>query len=116
MRIFLVFALLLQVSSVAMASGLFGNNKADDSFAVKSIEGRQAILEGKPKDLKVGDSLYFMRSPFKFTVSSVKGNTVTVTLPESHTLAEGNALLRFPNDAIKKNIQTESRLKQALEE
>lgn len=115
MRTLLILTLLFQLNA-ARADGLFGKNKAGDSFAVKAVEASQATLEGTPEDLKVGDTLYFTRSPFKFTVTGIKGNQVTVALPPSHSLTVGAALLRYSNDNIKKNMQTESKLKQALED
>ena len=89
---------------------------AADDFTVKQVKGRAAVLEGSAKGLKVGDMLYFARSPFKFTVAAVKGNLVTITLPEKNDLAVGNAVLRTPTEQIKKSLETQSRLKQALEE
>jgi hypothetical protein len=115
MRILVLLALFLQMSLPAMA-GIFGNNKVEDSFSVKSVEGSQAVVTGKPAGLKVGDYLYFNRSPFRFQVTAIEGNDVTVALPERHDLKPGFALLRNPNDQIKKSISTESRLKKALEE
>ena len=115
MRYFLLLALLL-ASPAAMASGVFGNNKMDDSFSVVSVENGQATLTGTPKSLKAGDTLYFIRSPFQFKVTEVKGDKVTVALPDRHDLAKGAALLRFPTEPIKKGIDTEAKLKRALEE
>jgi len=114
-RIFLILACLLQ-APLADAQGLFGNNKKDDSFAVKAIDGRSATVEGASKDLKAGDTLYYNRSPFHFIISEVKGQQITIELPEKHELAVGRALLRFPTDAIKKSIETEARLKRVFEE
>jgi len=114
MRALLILTLLLSMPT-AQAS-LFGKNKADDSFAIKSVAGSQAVTQGNPKDLKAGDILYSNKSPFKFTVSEVKGSTVTVALPERHELKVGMALLRMPTDPIKKAIDTEERLKRALED
>lgn len=114
MRAFILcFSLLLAPLG---AHALLGGNTAEDSFAVKSVEGRQAQLEGTVKDLKVGDTLYFVRSPFKFTVTAVSGNKVTVALPDNHGINPGHALLRHPNEMIKKGMATENKLKQALEE
>lgn len=115
MKALLVLALAF-VSGLAQAEGLFGKNGTDDVFNVKSVQGRQAVVTGKIKDLKSGDVLYFARSPFRFTVTEVKGNDVTIALPDSHDLHEGSSVIRFPTDAIKKNIATESKLKQALED
>lgn len=110
--------ILLQCLSpaAAFAGSAFSGNKLDDLFTVKSVTGKAAIAEGKPNGLKEGDTLYFVRSPYKFTVSDVKGNLVTVTLPAEHDLAVGQTLTRNPNEQMKKNIETENRLKQALEE
>jgi hypothetical protein len=100
----------------ALAGGLFGGNMLDDTFPVKKIEGKEATAEGAPKDLKAGNYLYFARSPFKFKVTAVTGNQVTIALPEKHDLAVGNTLVRKETDAMKKAIDTEGRLKQALDE
>ena len=99
----------------AQAEGIFGKNKVDDTFNVKSIEGSKATVEGTVKDLKVGDSLYFVKNPFKVTVTEVKGKEVTVQLPEGHELKNGMSLLRFPTEPIKKALDTVTKLK-ALEE
>ena len=115
MRIFVLFALLAQMP-LAMAGGIFGNNKIEDSFPVKSIEGNQAVLSGAPNGLKAGDKLYFNRSPFRFTVTAVEGNKITVALPDKNDLKVGNALLRHSNPQIDKSISTEERLKKALED
>jgi hypothetical protein len=114
MRIILLLALLLQ-GPLAMA-GIFGNNTMEDSFAVKKVENGKAVVEGTPKDLKVGDDLYFVKSPFHFKVTAIEGNKVTVAVPGDSKLVVGNALLRHDNPQIRKNIDTEKRLKQALEE
>jgi hypothetical protein len=103
-------------STIASSFAFFGDNKADDSFPVKKIEGKVATLNGTVKDLKVGDTLYFVKSPYRFTVTEIKGKEVTISLPENHTLVEGSALLRKITPAIKKNLDTEVKLKQALEE
>jgi hypothetical protein len=115
MRTLVLLALFLHMP-MAMAGGIFGNNKIEDSFSVKSVEGNQAVVTGKPAGLKVGDYLYFNRSPFRFQVTAIEGEKVTVALPERHELKPGFALLRNANDQIKKSIDTESRLKKALEE
>jgi hypothetical protein len=91
-------------------------NTLDDRFAVKVIEAHKAILEGTPKNLKEGDTLYYMRSPFQFRVQAVKGDQVTIALPEKHELAKGTVLLRYPTAAIQRSIDAENRLKKALEE
>lgn len=115
MRNLLLLVLFLHMP-LAMAGGIFGNNKAEDSFSVKSVEGSQAVVTGKPGGLKAGDYLYFNRSPFRFQVTAVEGEKITVALPERHELKPGLALLRNANDQIKKSIDTETRLKKALEE
>ncbi len=94
----------------------FAGNKVDDMFIVKSMVDKSATLEGAPKSLKEGDTLYFSRSPFKFTVTAVKGSQVTVGLPDNHDLAVGQSLMRNITPQVKKSLETESRLKQALEE
>jgi hypothetical protein len=106
------------VFSLAMPHALafLGDNKKEDSFAVVKIEEKTATLSGEIKDLKVGDKLYSVKSPYQYTVSEIQGKIVTVTLPDGHKLTESSALLRKITPAIKKNIDTESRLKEALEE
>ena len=91
-------------------------NTLDDVFNVKSIQDGTAIVEGKVKDLKVGDTLYFVRSPYEFPVESIDGNKVTVTLKQGSDLQLGNSLMRNPTPQIKKFIEQEKRLKQVLEE
>lgn len=110
-KIALSLSLFLGLSVVAAAA-----NNMEDSFAVKQVAGDHAVVEGKPKDLKVGDYLYFVRSPFRFKVTAINGNQVTVELPAKHDLADSNVLLRNATPVIKKNIDTEVRLKRALEE
>lgn len=104
--------------SLAMpqAFAFLGDNKKDDSFAVVKIEDKIATLSGEIKDLKVGDKLYSVKSPYQYTVTEIQGKVVTVALPENHKLTESSALLRKITPAIKKNIDTESRLKDALGE
>jgi len=114
---FALLALLFSFTpTAANAGGLFGGNTIDDVFTVKAMDSKQATLEGAPKGLKTGDSLYFARSPFKFAVTAVTGNKVTIALPDKNDLAVGNTLMRKETDAIKKAIDTEGRLKQALDE
>lgn len=114
---FTLLALLFAFTPTASnAGGLFGGNTIDDVFTVKSMEGKQAKLEGTPKGLKAGDTLYFARSPFKFTVTAVSGNQVTIALPGTQDLAVGNTLMRKEPDTVKKALDTEGRLKQALDE
>jgi hypothetical protein len=115
MRLLLLLIIFFQ-SPLADAQGLFGNNKKDDSFAIRSIEDGKAKLQGIPKDLKAGDMLYYNRSPFQFKVLEVSGTEVVIALPARHELRVGTALLRNATDPIKKSIQTESRLRQALED
>jgi hypothetical protein len=99
----------------AAHAGLFGSS-VDDLLTVKKLEGKQAILEGSSEGLKAGDSVYFARSPYHFTVTAVQGGQVTIALPEKNDLAVGNTLMRHENDQVKRAIDTERRLKQALEE
>lgn len=115
MKKFCLFLALLTNTALG-AQSPFGGNRVDDLFSVKSVDGRQAILQGKAQALKTGDLLYFTRSPFKFTVSEIRGGEIVIALPESHDLSVGNTLMRSPTDAVKKNLNTESKLKQALEE
>lgn len=89
---------------------------AGDTFVVKSVEGGTAVLSGDAKGLRAGDTLFYARSPFRFTVSDVKGSQVTISLPASHDLKPDVVLLRAPSDAIQKNMQTEQKLKRALED
>jgi hypothetical protein len=116
MRIILFLLLALLLPGPLATAGIFGNNMADDSFGVKSVGDGKAVVEGAPKDLKVGDDLYFVKSPFHFKVTAIEGNKVTVAVPSGSSLAVGNALLRRANPQIQKNIDTEKRLKKALEE
>ena len=96
--------------------GRAANNTIDDLFTVKRLEAKEAELEGSPKGLKAGDPLYFARSPFKFTVTAVSGKKVTIALPEKHDLSVGNTLMRHLTDTVIKSLDTEIRIKQALEE
>jgi hypothetical protein len=89
---------------------------AADNFVVKSVSGGSAVLSGDAKGLKAGDSLYYSRSPFRFTVTDVKGSQVTIALPASHDLKPDTVLLRNANDSIQKNMETEMKLKRALED
>lgn len=107
---------LLLATLPAHAGSLFGDNKIDDIFTVRSIQGTSATLEGTPKDLKAGDQLFFARSPFKFAVTAVKGSEITIALPEKQDLEIGNSLMRKENDQVKRAMDTEKRLKQALDE
>ncbi len=107
----LVFSLVLP-----QAFAFLGDNKKDDSFGVVKIEDKSATLSGEIKDLKVGDKLYSIKSPYQYTVTEIQGKLVTVALPDNHKLTEGAALLRKITPVIKKNIETESRLKDALGE
>ena len=114
-KFFWTALLLLVLPLIANAGGLFVNT-IDDLLSVKKLDAKQATLEGSTKGLKEGDSVYFVRSPFKFTVTSVTGNTATIALPEKHSLAVGNTLMRKEDNQVKKALDTENRLKQALEE
>lgn len=91
-------------------------NSLDDVFNVKEIQDGTAIVEGEIKDLKIGDNLYFVRSPYEFPVQAIAGNKVTVTLKPGSDLQPGNSLMRNPTPQIKKFIEQEKRLKQVLEE
>jgi|GEM_PF-4971915 len=114
---FIRLMVLVQCLLVTSAWGSsFSGNKVDDMFTIKSIEGKSAVTEGTPKGIKAGDTLYFARSPFKFSVTAVKGNQVTIALPDSHDLAVGQTLMRNITEQVKKSLETEGRLKQALEE
>lgn len=108
-------ALILALFTLPAHAGLFGGG-IDDDFTVKTLDGKTATLEGQAKTLKEGDLLYFVRSPYNFTITAVKGNTVTIALPEKQDLKVGNVLSRKETDQIKKAIETEKKLKQALEE
>ena len=88
----------------------------EDTFTITKMEDKQAVLTGTPKELKAGDLLYFARSPYRFTVSAIEGSNVTIVLPEKHDLKVGSILVRKPNAQMKKSLDTEGRLKQALEE
>lgn len=94
----------------AFAGGL------DEMLTVKQVQGQQATLEGKVSGLKAGDKVYFARSPFEFQVVSVTGNLATVSLPANSDVAAGQTMVLKPTDAMKKAMDTESRLKKALEE
>lgn len=91
-------------------------NNINDFFPVKEITGSHAVVEGKVMSLKAGQYLYFNRSPFRFLIESVSGNRITVKLPASHDLKVGQGLVRNATDAMKKAMDTEKRLKSALEE
>ncbi len=116
---FFSWAVILQILAFSPALALaspFSGNTIDDLFEIKKIEGKQATLEGHPKALKIGDILYFARSPFKFTITAVKGNQVTIALPEKNDLAVGQNLMRNATEQVRHALDTEKRLKQALEE
>ncbi len=115
MFIRLMFLVQCLCATTAFGSSFTGN-KVDDMFTIKSISGKTAVTEGAAKGLKAGDSLYFARSPFKFTVTEVKGNQVTVAIPETNDLAVGQTMMRNITEGVKKSLDTEGRLKQALEE
>lgn len=109
------FKLLLLSLFISQASFAM-ENTIDDMFNVKEVNGKTAIAEGKVKSLKAGDKIYFVRSPFVFNITAVKGNQITVEVPANSDLAAGMSLVRNPTDAIKKGIDTEAKLKQALQE
>jgi hypothetical protein len=100
----------------ALSLGQPAARAAGDSFAVKSVGGGSAVLSGDTAGLKAGDTLYYARSPFKFNVTEVKGAQVTIALPASHDLKTDSVLLRSPNPSIQKNMETEAKLKRALED
>lgn len=104
-----LFALLIGQTALAA-------NRLDDVFNVKEVRESTAVVEGAVKDLKVGDKLYFVRSPYEFPVQSISGNKVTVELKPGSDLKTGNSLMRKPTPQIKKFIEQEKRLKQVLEE
>jgi hypothetical protein len=110
---------LLLIGFLGLTNGsAFAGNTIDDSFGVKKIEGGEATVNGKVKDLKAGDTLYFPRPPYQFKVKSVdeaSGNVV-VELPPQNDLAVGNALLRYSTPQIDKFLKTENRLKEALQD
>lgn len=111
---YLVFCLAL-VSASALAS-TFGGNSIKDLFEITSIGEKEAIATGETKGLHVNDSVYFSRSPYKFTITSIEGNKIRVALPGKSDIAVGQTLFRNINDQIKKSIDTEKRLKQAVDE
>jgi hypothetical protein len=88
----------------------------EELLTVKTVDGQKATLEGKTDGLKAGDQLYFARSPFHFTITEVKGEKITITLPGNHDVKVGNTMLRTPTPSMKKAIDTEDRLKKALED
>lgn len=94
----------------------FAGNTIDDMLTVKKVEGQQAVLEGKTAGLKAGDKLYYYRSPFQFPITAVNGNQVTVTLPANSEITAGQNMVRQPTDSMKKAMDTEEKLKKALEE
>ncbi|MGZ3694599.1 MAG: hypothetical protein ACXWQO_10490 [Bdellovibrionota bacterium] len=88
----------------------------EDMLTVKQVQGQTATLEGKMTGLKAGDKVYFARSPFQFTVTAVTGNTATIALPTGSDVAANQTMIRQPTDAMKKAMNTEDKLKKALEE
>lgn len=102
---------LLFVAQPAIAA-----NTVDDIFTVSSLTSSQATLTGKVLSLKSGDSLYFMRSPFKFKISAVGTNSVVIELPIGSDVVAGNTMVRSPTPTIQKALDTESKLKSALGE
>jgi hypothetical protein len=97
-------------------SGFAHANSIDDMLTVKQVSGQQATLEGKTNGLKAGDKIYFARSPFQFSVTAVTGNQVTIALPSGNDVAVGQTMVREPTASMKKAIDTEERLKKALED
>lgn len=100
----------LFLSLPALAGGI------EEMLTVKQVQGQQATLEGKVGSLKAGDKVYFARSPFEFSVASVSGTQATINLPANSDVGVGNTMVLKPTDAMKKAMDTESRLKKALEE
>lgn len=100
--------------SLLCSTAAFASN-IDDMLTVKLVNGQSATLEGKP-GLKAGDKVYFARSPFQFSVTNVTGNLVTIALPSGNDVAVGQTMVREPTQAMKKAMNTEEKLKKALEE
>lgn len=107
------YALLL---ALLFAAALPARAGKEDSFTVTTVEGNSAKVSGEAKGLKAGDVLYFARSPFKFTIAEVRSNELTLSLPDRHGLTPNSVLLRAPDATIKKNMDTEAKLKRALED
>jgi hypothetical protein len=106
--------ILLCLVSLATSAPAFASN-IDEMLTVKLVQPQQATLEGKP-GLKAGDKVYFARSPFQFPVTAVNGNMITITLPAGSDVGVGQTMVRQPTDAMKKAMNTEDKLKKALEE
>ena len=92
------------------------SNKLKDVFNVLEVTGDKAIVTGEPKGLKARDKLYFPRPPFQFTIEKIEGNEITVKLPKQHDLSTSHSLMRNMTPIIKKNIDTEKKLREALGE
>jgi hypothetical protein len=106
---------ILLVAAAALAILPFFASAAD-ALVVKAIDGNKAKLIGNAQGLKSGDYLYFSRSPFRFTISEVKGNEITIDLPNGSAPPVNSSLLRAPDESIKKNMQMEQKLKHAIED
>jgi hypothetical protein len=95
---------------------LAGAHPLGDSLPVVAVNGTKATAHGEARGLLVGDFLYFPRSPFKFPITAVKGQEVDVAIPAGYDLMVGAQLLRTPNDRVQSNMQTEQKLKHAIED
>lgn len=82
----------------------------DNVFNVDTVKDGKAVVEGNPKSLKVGDYLYFIHSPYRFKISAINGNKITVDVPAGSDLHDKNSLMREPNAVIKNHLETEQRL------
>jgi len=112
----LVFLALFFFSLDVQANSLFGKNRLNDQFKILSIEDNFVKLEGEVKELKVGDTLYSIKSPFYGKVIEIKGKEVTLKVGSQGEIKKGMVFLRYSTDPIEKAIKTEKRLKAALEE
>jgi hypothetical protein len=110
LRLLVCLTLSLTFAGMAHATSI------EDLLTVKQVSGQQATLEGKTAGLKAGDKIYFARSPFQFSVTAVTGNQITIALPSGNDVAVGQTMIRQPTAAMKKAIDTEERLKKALED
>ena len=90
--------------------------EAPARYDVLVVEAGKAEVSGDPAGLSVGADLYYARSPFKFTITAIRGNVITVALPERHELRPKQTLYRAPTDAMKKSMKLEAKLKHALED
>jgi hypothetical protein len=104
----------LFLALLALVPTAKADNTLNDVFTVTAVNGAQATLTGKVESVKAGDSLYFIRSPFKFKVLSAGTNSVVIELPPSSDVVVSNTMVRNPTPTIKKALETESKLKSAL--